>query len=122
MKNIVDYLALNESLGGNGYVVSYKNKDMDSGQLFSFLIETDDSIEEFAKKIFKNDLAEDYFTSMLRAGMSSGSPTTCYKEEFIKYLEQQGLEEGGVFCISTLKAYMKKVGSKKPKIIKKLNL
>lgn len=50
MKNIVDYLVLNESLGGNGYVVSYRNKDMDSGQLFSFLIETDDSIEEFAKR------------------------------------------------------------------------
>jgi len=120
MKSITDYL-ITESIS-KGYVVSYKNKNMTMGQLYSFLIETDDSIEEFAKKIFKNDLAEDYFCSLLRAGMSSGSPKTCYNEEFIKYLEKEGLEEGDVFSISTLKDYMKKAGNKKPKLGRKLEI
>lgn len=117
MKSIIDYL-ITESIN-KGYVVSYKNKNT---ELNSFLIETDDSIEEFAKKIFKNDLAEDYFCSLLRAGMSSGCSSKCYKEEFIKYLEGEGLEKDGLFSISTLKDYMKKAGNKKPSLGRKLEI
>lgn len=70
---------------------TYKLKGSDS--LWVFRIETDDNIQEFAKKIYKNDLAEDYFCSLLNAGMSSGSPRNCYTDKFLKYIEKEGVKK-----------------------------
>lgn len=119
MKSITDYI-LNESSTSKGYVVTYKKKDSND-KLDAFLIETDDNLKEFADKIYKNDLAKDYFRSLLNSGMSSGSPRTTYKDEFIEYLSKEGVTEDHVFSIM-LPSTFTRLYKSTPKVASKFEL